>query len=560
MQSNTPQAHGIAPCATAAAGPDATPRPPTADDALALARCGLQILPCAPRTKQPAKDLTHWQDRATLEPETIRDWWQQYPDANVGHVIGHRRLVVDIDVKAAKQKDGRVWWKRMLAEHGDVPPTWQVWSGSQEGGFHLYFAVPDTFQVPNHTDLAPDVEALGCDHLVILPPSIHEETRFAYRWDETGNPFTLLHPANAPDWLLNEIRWATATRRDWDNRGRRPNTAKPSDESLCLSESTKIPEEVPPRGTLVDTEAKAKSPKKGHGDHLIAMACDPTNLPSLLDACGLPSTLQVGDSTRCPFHDDEHPSAWLRGPTSAHRTFALYCFACEQYFAFVDIYKHRRSANILTIHTEQDGKGQRLDHHRLRLMWTTRMLEEAGLVHTRTLGAPSLPPDAPQGLRDLWGIFLHAGGIRAATSKAFASLPFSWRFIQDWSGDPFTWTQHATQKWKCYGIGRGIWHPVGEDDQGNTLWAVGRKELRKARRATPIFKTERATLADVATTVVPEPVEPTPACPEAHEFSHDARQCVACIQARLLERRAQAGIWVDPSDPYGRRSLGRSPT
>jgi hypothetical protein len=64
--------------------PDATPRPPTVEDALILARFGFPIIPLAPGTKHPPKGFDGWQQRATTDPATIRAWWREWPDANVG--------------------------------------------------------------------------------------------------------------------------------------------------------------------------------------------------------------------------------------------------------------------------------------------------------------------------------------------------------------------------------------------------------------------------------------------------------------------------------------------
>src|SRR5262245_48361369 len=106
--------------------------PPTIDDVLPLARQGLPIIPLAPGTKQPPRGFTDWKAQATTDPATLTAWWQEWPDANIGHVIPPGRLVVDIDPR----NGGLVGWKNLLARHGDLPPTWRVWSGRQDQGFH----------------------------------------------------------------------------------------------------------------------------------------------------------------------------------------------------------------------------------------------------------------------------------------------------------------------------------------------------------------------------------------------------------------------------------------
>ena len=541
--------------------------PPTVDDALALAACGLQIIPCAPRTKRPARDFTDWKDLATLDPEQIAAWWQQYPGANVGYVVGVQRLVVSVNVNAAEGKNGARWWSQMLAQYGEGPPTWICWSGGQQGSFHAYYDVPEGIALPSHLWLTPttrDVEALGLGHLVILPPSIHPDTGCPYRWDERQNPVTMAHPAEAPQWLLTEIRLATATHHDQAKKPRtdlceifpkgvetpsRPPTLTPSDCS-ALGASNKVP--YPPPGTLFESAASSPNPK-GPADKMVALASDPDHLPGLLSACGLDPGLQVHDAVRCPFHDDAHPSASLLGPTAEHPSYAIKCHACKTSWPLVDIFHIRESGNVLAFHTEIDATGKVRNHHALRVEWTTRLLEKANVLRRRELGAPALPAHAPPDAKALWAIAMHLHRIRAETRSVDAPFPFTLRFIQDWAGPESGWSLYRVNTAKRWLILHGYLffdHKEGIE----SYWRIGSLDLRRARREVRGGgTTEKVMVADIAATeVIPRP-EPTPACPEAHEFSHDTRACALCTQARLLERRAQAGIWVDPEDPYGKK-------
>ena len=49
--------------------------------ALTLARKGLAVFPCLPRTKLPA--TAHGCLDASKDPAVIRDWWQREPAFNV---------------------------------------------------------------------------------------------------------------------------------------------------------------------------------------------------------------------------------------------------------------------------------------------------------------------------------------------------------------------------------------------------------------------------------------------------------------------------------------------
>ena len=50
--------------------------------ALALAAMGLPVFPCKPRQKIPDSDHGHLD--ATVDVETIKRWWTETPDANIG--------------------------------------------------------------------------------------------------------------------------------------------------------------------------------------------------------------------------------------------------------------------------------------------------------------------------------------------------------------------------------------------------------------------------------------------------------------------------------------------
>jgi hypothetical protein len=506
---------------------DATPQP-TVDDALALARVGFPIIPLAPGTKHPPKGFKHWPDLGSTDPAVLARCWQQWPGANIGCVIPPQWIGIDMDPR----NGGDIGWKNLLARHGALPATWRAWSGRQDGGFHQYLATPAGVLVPTITNLDQGVQILGPGHLLVVPPSLHPDTGEAYQWDAACNPFTLPVPAATPAWLLSLILDAPTKKSFKRTHGKSMEQQHGSRErgEGYAGESTKVPRDLkPPPGSLGD----------GPGKHLVARACEAKNLPALLEVCGLPSTLEVGYTTRCPFHDDQHPSASLLGPTEERHSYGLYCHAaaCKRYYSLLDIFKARTSANLQSIHTETDSTGKRLDHGALRLQWLTRMLEAAGLLHLYELGAPSLPPNASEVEKEVFKIALHTRRVRSATRPASAPFPLSWRYVMDWLGEACEWGQYQIQKAKSRLIGRGVLE-FDHEEQGITYWRIGSKALRRARRDAPILTTERANVESVDATPVPEPVahtghawsamaSPTArVCPLAEEPGHDEATCV----------------------------------
>jgi Bifunctional DNA primase/polymerase, N-terminal len=71
-----------------------------ADAAQMYAKAGIHVIPIEPGTKNPGSYLGRgWPDRASDDPETVREWWRRWPKAGIAtHVGGGGLLVVDVDV------------------------------------------------------------------------------------------------------------------------------------------------------------------------------------------------------------------------------------------------------------------------------------------------------------------------------------------------------------------------------------------------------------------------------------------------------------------------------
>ena len=107
--------------------------------ALRYAKLGLRVVPCwwpagtacacsqGRGCRSPAKHplITRWQATATTDAAKIRSWWKRWPEANIGAVLGPRRLLLDAD----KAKDGLVTLARLEREHTPLPVEWSAVSG-----------------------------------------------------------------------------------------------------------------------------------------------------------------------------------------------------------------------------------------------------------------------------------------------------------------------------------------------------------------------------------------------------------------------------------------------
>jgi len=116
--------------------PSAAPKPRSGgalDSALTLAAQGFRVFPLAAGTKVPPKDFG-WKERATSEPDNIRELWKAYPDANVGVATGAGTVVLDVDV--SKDKNGLQSLEAM--EVLGLVPLNGFRVRTQSGGIHVY--------------------------------------------------------------------------------------------------------------------------------------------------------------------------------------------------------------------------------------------------------------------------------------------------------------------------------------------------------------------------------------------------------------------------------------
>ncbi len=148
--------------------------------ALQYARLGMSIVPLLPREKYPG--LKEWQNKATTDPGTIREWWTAEPESNIGFITGKRSgriVVLDLDEHPEEGKFGIEIVKEWEAEHGKFPETWEAVTGS--GGRHLYFRdTEDRLRAQHLYNGSVDFQSDSA--LIVLPHSVHPNGT-EYYWD-----------------------------------------------------------------------------------------------------------------------------------------------------------------------------------------------------------------------------------------------------------------------------------------------------------------------------------------------------------------------------------------
>lgn len=160
-------------------------------DAGGACTCGRE---CGDSGKHPRIRTGAGLRNATTNPETIRGWWERWPDSNIGIAVPDGMLVVDLD--------GAEGWT-FAATQAPMPPTWCAFTGG--GGIHYWYTLPPGLQARNGSGLRPGVDLRAAGGYVVAPPGRHSsggEYTWAYGQAPGEGPV-----AEAPAWavaLVNE--------------------------------------------------------------------------------------------------------------------------------------------------------------------------------------------------------------------------------------------------------------------------------------------------------------------------------------------------------------------
>jgi hypothetical protein len=169
-------------------------KPSTLKSALDYARIGWSVIPIVERGKRPLVRWAPYQNSRATEAE-IRQWWSQWPNANVGVITGSisNLIVLDVDVRHG----GDDSLADLERRHGAFPKSVEAITGG--GGRHIYFRHP-AGTVRNKVGMAAGLDLRGDGGLVVAPPSIHTSGR-RYAWRKSHDPSNTPMLA-IPGWLL----------------------------------------------------------------------------------------------------------------------------------------------------------------------------------------------------------------------------------------------------------------------------------------------------------------------------------------------------------------------
>ena len=150
------------------------------DHALNYSKRGWHIFPCGPKVKTPL--TKHGCRDATTDEQTIRAWWQRWPEANIGLACGKASGVyaVDIDFDLERKVDGF----ESLEKFKEVMPDTAV-QITPRGGAHYLFSTDDPPR--NKNSFCNGIDIRGDGYYIILTPSTHPNGK-KYQWMPKHGP------------------------------------------------------------------------------------------------------------------------------------------------------------------------------------------------------------------------------------------------------------------------------------------------------------------------------------------------------------------------------------
>lgn len=136
------------------------------------------------------------------DPERIREWWEQFPEANVGVLTGKRAGLFALDVDG--RHGGFYTLEALEDESGALPETFTQLTAGEAGGLHRLFRIESGGYAPPNSAglLGAGLDIRGESGFVLAAGSLHVSGR-RYKLKSAAPP------AQAPDWLCERIAAAS---------------------------------------------------------------------------------------------------------------------------------------------------------------------------------------------------------------------------------------------------------------------------------------------------------------------------------------------------------------
>ena len=160
--------------------------------------CSCGKLECSSAAKHPR--VKAWQTLATTDEKPLRQWWSQWPNANVGVACGAESDLTILDIDGPQGAETLYELEKKNSEL-DAP---RVITGGK-GGQQLYFRYEDGLL--NAVGFAPGLDIRNAGGFAVGVGSV---VRREYIWEVSSPP--LAQRPRMPAWLATQIRGARATK------------------------------------------------------------------------------------------------------------------------------------------------------------------------------------------------------------------------------------------------------------------------------------------------------------------------------------------------------------
>lgn len=134
------------------------------------------VFPLWPNSKVPMISGS-WEEYKTQDPEIIRQWWRNQPDANIAMVMGGTILASDLDMK----KGDNGWASYQDIEPGEITAPMQI---TPSGGYHVIHGYVEGLINFTHKGSQGGIDMRTQGGYIIMTPSVVNGV--AYKWHQGG--------------------------------------------------------------------------------------------------------------------------------------------------------------------------------------------------------------------------------------------------------------------------------------------------------------------------------------------------------------------------------------
>ncbi len=165
-----------------------------AEAAIEYARAGFRVFPLHDAGSEKGKRprISNWPNVASSDETQIRQWWEKFPNANIGLLTGSEVgfYVLDIDPRGGGDNS----LTTLIEQHGQLPETVIQHTGG--GGYHFLFRCDNPQK--NRAGVLPGIDIKGENGFIVVSPSVHPDTKKRYTWDVFPKKVDIAEP---PHWL-----------------------------------------------------------------------------------------------------------------------------------------------------------------------------------------------------------------------------------------------------------------------------------------------------------------------------------------------------------------------